>query len=105
MRKSFINARGRLPRRRCRPRTCAYGSLARILADLGQHEAALTASRAATRQLGAQPEKRRWEAGFLLHVALLAERAQSDPAALAESFAVMQHLSRLPHTLELADAQ
>ena len=83
----------------------AYGSLARILAELGQHEAALTAARAATRQLAAQPEKRRWEPGFLLHVALLAERAPADPAALAESFAVMQHLARQQRTLELADAQ
>jgi tetratricopeptide (TPR) repeat protein len=81
----------------------AYGGLARILASLGQPEAALTAARAATRQLGTQAEKRRWEGVFLQHITLLAER--SDAGALAESFATMQHLARLPLTLELAEAQ
>jgi tetratricopeptide (TPR) repeat protein len=81
----------------------AYGALARILAGLGRHDAALAAARAATLQLGAQVEKRRWEGVFLQHIALLADR--SDAGALAESFATLQHLGRLPYTLELADAQ
>jgi tetratricopeptide (TPR) repeat protein len=81
----------------------AYGTLARILAGLGRQDAALAAARAATLQLSTQPEKRRWEGVFLQHIALLAER--SDAGALAESFATLQHLGRLPYTLELADAQ
>lgn len=83
----------------------AYGTLARLLAALGRNDAALTAARAATRQLSAQAEKRRWQDSFVLHVALLADRAGADRGALAESFATMQHLGRLPYTLELGEAQ
>lgn len=83
----------------------AYGNLARILAELGQHDAALTAARAATRQLSSQPERRRWNSTFMIHVALLADRAQAEPAALAESFLTVQHLSRLPYALQLSDVQ
>jgi tetratricopeptide (TPR) repeat protein len=81
----------------------AYGALARILAGLGRPDAALAAARAATLQLSSQPEKRRWEGVFLQHIGLLADR--SDAGALAESFATLQHLGRLPYTLQLADAQ
>lgn len=83
----------------------AYGGLSRILAALGQGDAALTAARAATRQLSGQVDKRRWEGAFVHHVSLLAERAQLEPAALAESFATMQHLARVPRTLELSETQ
>ena len=83
----------------------AYGTLARLLAALGQSDAALTAARAATRQLSAQAERRRWQESFVLHVALLAERAGADRTALAESFSTVQQLARLPYTLELAEAQ
>ena len=83
----------------------AYGSLAAVLAALGQNEAALTAARAATRQLSMQAERRRWEESFVLHVMLLADRAGTDRAALAESFSTVQQLARLPYTLELAEAQ
>jgi len=83
----------------------AYGTLARLLAALGQNDAALTAARAATRQLSAQAEKRRWQDSFVLHVALLADRAGADRSALAESFSTVQHLGRLPYTLELGEAQ
>jgi tetratricopeptide (TPR) repeat protein len=83
----------------------AYGSLARMLAGAGQHEAALAAARAATRQLSTQSEKRRWQSTFMLHVSLLADRSAGDAAAVAESFATVQHLARLPRTLELAEVQ
>lgn len=83
----------------------AYGSLAAVLAALGQNEAALTAARAATRQLSMQAERRRWEDSFVLHVMLLADRAGAERTALAESFSTVQQLARLPYTLELAEAQ
>ncbi len=83
----------------------AYGSLARVLAALGQRDGALTAARAATRQLSRQAEKRRWRDNFVLHVALLADRAGADRAALAESFYTVQQLARLPYALELFEAQ